>query len=229
MHAARPGRHLGGLHPGRRPGARYKYAITPRGGGYARRQGRPLRLRRRAPARDRLEGLGPGRATSGATATGWPRARKAQAPDAPLSIYEVHLGSWMRVPEEDNRWLTYRELAPKLADYAHEMGFTHVELLPVAEHPFDGSWGYRAGRLLTPRPAGSARPTTSWFLVDTLHQRGIGVILDWVPAHFPDDPHGLSLLRRHPPLRAPRPAPRASRRTGTRSSSTTAARRSPTS
>ena len=111
----------------------------------------------------------------------------------PISIYEVHLGSWMRVPEEDNRWLTYRELAPKLADYAHEMGFTHVELLPVAEHPFDGSWGYeQVGHYAPTSRFGT--PDDFRFLVDTLHQRGIGVILDWVPAHFPDDEHGLSLF-----------------------------------
>ncbi|MDR3638938.1 MAG: 1,4-alpha-glucan branching protein GlgB [Isosphaeraceae bacterium] len=110
---------------------------------------------------------------------------------APIAIYEVHLGSWMRVPEEGGRWLTYREVAPKLADYAAEMGFTHVELMPIAEHPFDGSWGYQ--------PTGFYAPTSRFgtpddfaALVDTLHQRGIGVILDWVPAHFPSDPHGLA-------------------------------------
>ena len=117
--------------------------------------------------------------------------RKAQAPDAPLSIYEVHLGSWMRVPEEDNRWLTYRELAPKLADYVHEMGFTHVELLPVGEHPFDGSWGYEQIGYYAPTSR-FGTPDDFMFLVDTLHQRGIGVILDWVPAHFPNDEHGLA-------------------------------------
>ncbi len=119
--------------------------------------------------------------------------RKAQVPDAPLSIYEVHLGSWMRVPEEDNRWLTYRELAPRLADYAHELGFTHVELLPVAEHPFDGSWGYEQVGPYAPTSR-FGTPDDFRFLVDTLHQRGIGVILDWVPAHFPNDEHGLSLF-----------------------------------
>ena len=119
--------------------------------------------------------------------------RQAQAPDAPISIYEVHLGSWMRVPEENNRWLTYREIAPKLADYVHEMGFTHVELLPVGEHPFDGSWGYEQVGYYAPTSR-FGTPDDFRFLVDTLHQRGIGVILDWVPAHFPDDPHGLSLF-----------------------------------
>jgi 1,4-alpha-glucan branching enzyme len=109
---------------------------------------------------------------------------------APVSIYEVHLGSWMRVPEEDNRWLSYRELAPKLAAYASEMGFTHVEFLPIAEHPFDGSWGYQPVGFFSPTSR-HGTPDDFMFLVDTLHQHGIGVILDWVPAHFPSDEHGL--------------------------------------
>jgi 1,4-alpha-glucan branching enzyme len=109
---------------------------------------------------------------------------------APIAIYEVHLGSWMRVPEEGNRWLTYRELAGKLADYAHKMGYTHVEFLPVTEHPFDGSWGYQTVGYYAPTSR-FGTPQDFMFLVDTLHQRGIGVILDWVPAHFPTDAHGL--------------------------------------
>ena len=111
--------------------------------------------------------------------------------EAPISIYEVHLGSWMRVPEEGNRSLTYRELAVKLADYVGEMGFTHVEFLPVMEHPFFGSWGYQ----ITSYYAPSARygtPQDFMYLVDYLHQRGIGVILDWVPSHFPNDEFGLA-------------------------------------
>jgi 1,4-alpha-glucan branching enzyme len=118
------------------------------------------------------------------------RARH-NALDSPIAIYEAHLGSWMRVPEEGNRFLTYRELAPKLAAYAGEMGFTHVELLPVMEHPFYGSWGYQTiGYFAPTRRHGS--PADLMFLVDTLHRHGIGVILDWVPAHFPRDPHGLA-------------------------------------
>ncbi len=107
-----------------------------------------------------------------------------------MSIYEVHLGSWRRVPEEGNRWLTYRELAPLLADYVHEMGYTHVELMPIAEHPFDGSWGYETTAYFAPTSRFGS-PSDFMFFVDHLHQRGIGVILDWVPAHFPDDQHGL--------------------------------------
>jgi 1,4-alpha-glucan branching enzyme len=117
------------------------------------------------------------------------RARR-QALDSPIAIYEVHLGSWMRVPEEGDRVLTYRELAERLAAYVLEMGYTHVELLPLAEHPFYGSWGYQPIGLYAPtRRYGT--PADFMYLVDYLHQRGIGVILDWVPAHFPSDAHGL--------------------------------------
>jgi len=113
-----------------------------------------------------------------------------QSLNAPISIYEVHLGSWMRVPEEDDRMLTYRELAPRLADYVGERGFTHVELLPITEHPFYGSWGYQVTGYFAPtRRYGTPQDFMSF--VDYLHQAGIGVILDWVPSHFPTDEHGL--------------------------------------
>ncbi len=110
---------------------------------------------------------------------------------APLSIYEVHLGSWMRVPEEHGRPLTYREAAPRLADYVSRMQFTHVELLPIMEHPFYGSWGYQTTGYFAPT-ARYGTPQDFMYLVDYLHQRGIGVILDWVPSHFPADEHGLA-------------------------------------
>ncbi len=123
-----------------------------------------------------------------------PRPRRARdglnSVKAPISIYEVHLGSWRRNPGRDNSWLTYRELAETLPDYVHNIGYTHVELLPISEHPFDGSWGYQ--------PTGMYAPTSRFgspedfaALVDAFHKRGIGVLLDWVPGHFPDDPHGL--------------------------------------
>ena len=112
------------------------------------------------------------------------------AAGAPISIYEVHLGSWRRVPDERNRPLTYRELAPQLAEYVREMGYTHVELLPIMEHPFYGSWGYQTTGYFAPTSR-YGTPQDFMFLVDTLHAYGIGVILDWVPSHFPTDAHGL--------------------------------------
>ena len=109
----------------------------------------------------------------------------------PTAVYELHLGSWRRVPEEGHRFLTYRELALQLADYVTAMGFTHVQLLPVMEHPFYGSWGYQTlGYYAPTRRYGS--PKDFMAFVDHLHQRGIGVLLDWVPAHFPQDAHGLA-------------------------------------
>ena len=110
---------------------------------------------------------------------------------APQSVYEVHLGSWMRVPEEHNRPLTYRETAPRLAEYVGQMGFTHVEFLPVMEHPFYGSWGYQTTGYFAPTSRYGC-PQDFMYLVDYLHQHGIGVILDWVPSHFPSDAHGLA-------------------------------------
>ena len=110
---------------------------------------------------------------------------------APQSIYEVHLGSWMRVPEEHNRPLTYRETAPRLAEYVGRMGFTHVEFLPVMEHPFYGSWGYQTTGYFAPTSR-YGTPQDFMYLVDYLHQHGIAVILDWVPSHFPSDAHGLA-------------------------------------
>ncbi len=120
----------------------------------------------------------------------------------PWSIYEVHLGGWMRVPEErghgaidagdthTGRWLTYREIAPKLVEYVKSAGFTHVELMPITEYPYDGSWGYQVTGYFSPT-ARYGTPEDLKFLVDALHAAGIGVLLDWVPAHFPRDAHGL--------------------------------------
>ncbi len=120
----------------------------------------------------------------------WMKNRSSSPMAQPMSIYEVHAGSWMRVPEEGNRWMSWRELAVKLADYVSGMGYTHVEFLPVAEHPFDGSWGYQVTAYFAPTSR-FGTPSDFMYLVDHLHQRGIGVILDWVPAHFPADEHGL--------------------------------------
>jgi 1,4-alpha-glucan branching enzyme len=118
------------------------------------------------------------------------RAAHNNAHTAPFSIYEVHLGSWMRVPDEGERPLTYRELAPQLAEYVRNMGFTHVQFLPVMEHPFYGSWGYQVTGFFAPTSR-YGTPQDFMSLIDYLHQAGIGVILDWVPSHFPTDEHGL--------------------------------------
>jgi 1,4-alpha-glucan branching enzyme len=178
-----------GFVPGAREGALYKYRIVGPGGRYRADKAdphgfaaeiRPLTASKVA----RLDGYGWGDDK-------WIAARAAQSfADLPMSVYEVHLGSWRRVPEEDGRWLTYREMAPLLADYVAEMGYTHVELLPITEHPFDGSWGYQTIGYFAPTSRFGG-PHDLMYLIDTLHQRGIGVILDWVPAHFPHDAHGL--------------------------------------
>ena len=119
------------------------------------------------------------------------RRRQVNALDAPISVYEVHLGSWRRSPDDPAKPLGYRDLAPQLADYCVQMGFTHVELLPVMEHPFYGSWGYQVTGFFAPTSRYGS-PQDFMFLVDHLHQRGIAVILDWVPSHFPNDQHGLA-------------------------------------
>ena len=113
--------------------------------------------------------------------------------DKPMAIYEMHLGSWRRVAEEGNRSLSYRELAPQLADYLQRLGYTHVEFLPVMDHPFFGSWGYQITGYFAPS-GNFGTPQDLMWLIDVLHQRGIGVILDWVPSHFPSDEHGLGFF-----------------------------------
>jgi len=121
----------------------------------------------------------------------WMASRRGHnALDAPLSIYEVHLGSWKRVPEEGNRPLTYREMARRLAEYVGQTGFTHVEFLPITEHPFYASWGYQTTGYFAPTSR-YGTPQDFMYLIDCLHQNGVGVILDWVPSHFPTDEHGL--------------------------------------
>ncbi len=121
----------------------------------------------------------------------WEKQRKTcQAADAPLAIYEVHLGSWKRCPEEGNRSLTYRELAPQLVSHVKKLGFTHIELLPISEYPLDDSWGYQVSGYYAPTKRYGS-PDDFKFFVDYCHQHEIGVILDWVPAHFPKDDFGL--------------------------------------
>ncbi len=122
----------------------------------------------------------------------WMRCREEEnTPDAPISVYEVHPGSWRKVPEEENRSLNYRELATELAEYLLEAGFTHVEFLPVMEHPLYASWGYQSLGYFAPTSR-YGTPQDFMHLVEHLHQRGIGVLLDWVPSHFPSDGYGLS-------------------------------------
>jgi len=111
--------------------------------------------------------------------------------EKPVSVYEVHLGSWRRVPGENNRWLTYREFADQLIPYVNDLGFTHIELLPISEHPFDGSWGYQTIGYYSPTSRFGSPDDLKYF-IDRCHQAGIGVIVDWVPAHFPKDGHGLA-------------------------------------
>jgi 1,4-alpha-glucan branching enzyme len=121
----------------------------------------------------------------------WMQSRKRQnSLNQPISIYEMHLGSWKRNPESPEEFLTYREIAQLLPGYCKDLGFTHIEFMPVMEHPFDGSWGYQVTGYFSPTSR-FGTPQDLMFLIDTLHQHNIGVILDWVPSHFPYDAHGL--------------------------------------
>ncbi len=122
-----------------------------------------------------------------------PRAPRDPRParEQPISIYECHLGSWARVAAEGDRYLTWREIAERLLPYVEEMGFTHLELLPITEFPFDGSWGYQPISMYAPTSR-FGPPDDFRFFIEEAHRRGLGVLLDWVPAHFPNDPHGLA-------------------------------------
>jgi 1,4-alpha-glucan branching enzyme len=173
------------------PGAKYKYHVISRYRGYRADKADPFAFWAETP---------PQRASVVCDLeyewwdADWMLARGGkQALNAPISIYEVHLGSWRRVPEEGNRFLTYREMAPLLAAHVERMGFTHVELLPVMEHPFFGSWGYQSLGYFAPSSR-FGTPQDLMYLIDHLHQQGIGVILDWVPSHFPGDEHGLAFF-----------------------------------
>ncbi|MBS0365445.1 MAG: 1,4-alpha-glucan branching protein GlgB [Proteobacteria bacterium] len=170
------------------PGTLYKYHVVSRHGGVGEKAD-PYALRTETPPRT-ASVVWDLDYEWGDTEWMAQRARRNSL-QAPWSIYELHLGSWRRVPAEGNRPLNYRELAVAVADYVTDMGFTHVELMPVMEHPFYGSWGYQVTGYFAPS-ARYGTPQDFMYLVDHLHQRGIGVILDWVPSHFPSDAHGLA-------------------------------------
>jgi 1,4-alpha-glucan branching enzyme len=178
-----------GFIPGLGHGASYKYDVRSKLSGFRAEKGDPYSFFWEVPPRSAsivwdldydwgdaewLEGRGGRNRLSG-----------------PISVYEVHLGSWRRVPEEGNRFLTYREIAPLLSAYVKDMGFTHVEIMPVMEHPFYGSWGYQTLGYFAPTSRYGS-PQDFMFLVDHLHRNGIGVVLDWVPSHFAVDGHGLT-------------------------------------
>jgi len=178
-----------GFIPGIGKGCIYKYYITSRHSGYCVEKADPVGFHWETPPK------------TGSIVwdleyrwkdSRWMKSRhKKNALDAPISIYEMHLGSWKRVPEDWNRTLSYREIADTLPEYLEYMGFTHVEFMPVMEYPFYRSWGYQAlGYFAATSRHGT--PQDLMYLIDKLHQRGIGVILDWVPSHFPSDDHGLA-------------------------------------
>jgi 1,4-alpha-glucan branching enzyme len=178
-----------GFVPGVETGTFYKYHVVSRAGGFAVDKADPFAFHAEAPPR------------TASTVWSldyewmdkeWMESRGEGAHlGAPLSVYEVHLGSWRRGGEHGERRLGYREIAPLLAEYVSAMGFTHVEFLPVMEHPFYGSWGYQITGYFAPT-ARYGRPQDLMYLIDLLHQRGFGVVLDWVPSHFPTDDHGLA-------------------------------------
>jgi 1,4-alpha-glucan branching enzyme len=182
-----------GFVEGPAPGAVYKYHIESNQGGYRVDKADPFAFQAELPPQtaSRVADLRYDWADDD-----WMRERAARnGLDAPWTVYELHLGSWMRADDGNGRTrsLSYREIAEPLADYVAEMGFTHVELMPVTEHPFYGSWGYQTTGYFAPTARYGA-PQDFMHLVDVLHQRGIGVILDWVPSHFPGDEHGLAFF-----------------------------------
>ena len=171
--------------PGVRPGAKYKYEIVDSSGRLLPLKSDPVAFA--AEMRPATASIVVDLEAIGRPA---PAAPGANALSAPMSIYEVHLGSWRR-HQHDGSWLSYRELAEELPAYARDMGFTHVEFLPISEHPFDGSWGYQPTGLFAPTSRFGS-PADFAALIDACHRAGLAVLLDWVPGHFPDDPHGLA-------------------------------------
>ena len=175
--------------PGLKAGGHYKYELRGPDGSLVPLKADPLAFAAQKPPETAsvLHGLRERTWHDGQ----WMASRGEKDPrHQPISIYEVHLGSWARVPEEGNRYLTYKELASRLIPYVKEMGFTHIELLPITEFPFDGSWGYQPVSLFAPTSRFGTPEDFSAF-VDAAHEAGIGILLDWVPGHFPLDAHGL--------------------------------------
>jgi len=178
-----------GFVPGVKHGEAFKYYVLSRHNGYRADKGDPFAFSNEVPPKTASIVANLDYAWSD---DGWMKERPGKNPlHEPMSIYEVHLGSWMRMPEEKHRFLSYRELTPRLVEYIKQMRFTHVEFLPVMEHPFYGSWGYQTTGYFAPTSR-YGTPQDFMYMIDTLHQNGIGVILDWVPSHFPSDEHGLA-------------------------------------
>lgn len=172
-------------------GALYKYHIQSRHAGYQVDKSDPLSFFNEIPPKSASIVWDLDHAWADAD---WMHTRRqANALDAPMAIYEMHVGSWKRIAAEHNRSLSYRELAIPLAEYLQRMGFTHVEFLPLTDHPFFGSWGYQTTGYFAPS-GNYGTPQDLMFLIDTLHNHGIGVLLDWVPSHFPTDEHGLGFF-----------------------------------
>ncbi len=172
--------------PGVGAGAHYKYELRSRDG-----QVLPLKADPYALQAELRPATASVVARMPSVAPASEQRKAANALDAPMSIYEVHLGSWRRKPEEGDRFLNWDELAGTLVPYARDMGFTHLELLPVSDHPFDGSWGYQPVSMFAPTSRFGDAPGFRRF-VDRCHAEGLGVLLDWVPAHFPSDSHGVA-------------------------------------
>src|SRR3979411_1680634 len=178
-----------GFVPGVGPGAIYKYQIRSRNSGYRVDKADPFAFRAEEPPKT---GSIVWELNYDWDDADWMRDRhQRNSAKAPLSIYEMHIGSWMRVPEEGNRSLFYWELSGRIADYCDRTGFTHVELLPLMDHPFFRPWGYQTTGYFAPTSR-YGTPQDFMMLVDSLHKRGVGIILDWVPSHFPTDEHGLA-------------------------------------
>jgi 1,4-alpha-glucan branching enzyme len=176
-----------GFLPGLGPGSLYKYHLASKYGAYRVDKADPFAFSFEGPPRTASLVWDLDYAWQDGD---WMAQRhRRNALDGAMAVYEVHLGSWRRVPDEDHRFLTYRELAPYLAEHVQRLGFTHVEFMPVMEHPFYGSWGYQTIGYFAPTSR-YGTPQDFMFLIDYLHQYGIGVILDWVPSHFPADEHG---------------------------------------